>query len=129
MGGAIVGSTDVTTITYNTFDTNSSGVRLAKSSGNLIAQFDLAQNYPNPFNPSTNIRYCIPFLGGDEKGGLITLKVYDILGNEIATLINENKPAGEYEVEFNASRLSSGIYLYRITANSFNRTRKMILMK
>ena len=98
-------------------------------SGNLVAQFDLAQNYPNPFNPSTNIRYRIPFLGGDEKGGLITLKVYDILGNEIATLINENKPAGEYEVKFHASRLSSGIYLYRITANSFNRTRKMILMK
>jgi len=91
--------------------------------------FSLGQNYPNPFNPKTVIHYKIPLLGGDERGGLITLKVYDILGNEITTLVNEKKAPGEYKVEFDASHLSSGIYLYRLTAGSFSQTRKMILLK
>ncbi len=89
--------------------------------------FYLAQNYPNPFNPSTKIRYSIPDVGS----GLAqtVLKVYDILGNEVATLVNEEKPAGVYEVTFDASELSSGIYFYKISAGSFNETKKMILLR
>lgn len=85
--------------------------------------FYLFQNYPNPFNPSTVINYQIP------KSGLITLKVYDVLGREVAILVNGEKPAGNYEVEFNGSRLSSGIYFYRIQAGDYVSAKKMILMK
>ena len=86
-------------------------------------EFTLEQNYPNPFNPETNIRFRIP------EFGHVSLKVYDILGNEIATLVNEEKPAGSYEVDFNASALPSGVYFYRLEANGFSQTKKMILMK
>jgi len=85
--------------------------------------FSLSQNYPNPFNPTTKITYQIPELS------FITLKVYDVVGNEIASLVNEEKPAGSYEVEFNATRLPSGIYFYRLQAGSFVETKKMVLMK
>jgi hypothetical protein len=85
--------------------------------------FQLEQNYPNPFNPSTKIRYSIP------QEGNVTLKIYDVLGNEVTTLIDEEKTAGVYEVEFNASKLSSGIYIYKLTAGNFIQTRKMILVK
>ena len=80
---------------------------------NLPIQFALAQNYPNPFNPSTKISFSIP-----EKS-FTTLKIYDILGNEVATLLNEEKPVGNYEVQFDASKLSSGVYFYRLQSNSF----------
>ena len=93
-----------------------------------INEFTLHQNYPNPFNPTTTIRYQIPLPGG-AGGGLTALKVYDILGNEIATLINEEKLPGEYEIHFDAGQLPSGVYLYRLSAGSFARTRKMILLK
>lgn len=112
------------------------------AAGNLPSQFELDQNYPNPFNPTTNIKFRIPAFanGATSAGGsnfgsrqsgtsFVSLKIYDVLGNEVATLINEKKPAGEYEIEFNASRLASGIYLYRLTAGSFSQVRKMILMK
>ena len=99
----------------------------------LPEEFNLAQNYPNPFNPSTSIRYQVSSIAQ------VTLKVYDVLGNEVATLVNEEKPAGSYEVDFsaisgsasgrNASQLSSGIYLYKLTAGNFIQTRKMILVK
>jgi len=95
-------------------------------------KFSLSQNYPNPFNPVTKIKYSIPQsppLGGDGRGGLVTLKVYDILGREIATLVNEEKPAGNYEVEFNAATLPSGIYFYRLKAGQYSETKKMILLK
>ena len=85
--------------------------------------FSLEQNYPNPFNPSTTIRYAIP------NGGLVTLKVYDILGREVATLVNEEKPAGTYQVSFDASSLSSGIYFYRLKSGEFEQTKKFVLMK
>lgn len=85
--------------------------------------FFLNQNYPNPFNPSTSIQYQIAGISQ------VTLKVYDVLGNEVATLVNEAKPAGSYEVNFNASKLSSGIYFYRLQAGTFLKTKKMILMK
>jgi hypothetical protein len=93
--------------------------------------FSLEQNYPNPFNPSTKIRFTIPSVIAREtkQSQLVTLKVYDVLGNEVATLVDEEKPAGSNEVEFNTSKLSSGIYFYKLQAGSFVETRKMILMK
>jgi hypothetical protein len=89
----------------------------------LPEQFSLEQNYPNPFNPSTTIRYSVP------TTEFVTLKVYDVLGNEVATLVNEEKPAGSYEVNFNAAKLSSGMYLYSLQAGSYTQTKKLILMK
>ena len=95
-------------------------------------QYELMNNYPNPFNPSTRIIYSIP------SNEFVTLKVFDVLGNEVATLVNENKSAGKYEVEFNTSSHSgssgirgpsSSIYFYKIQAGNFAETRKMILMK
>lgn len=83
----------------------------------------LYQNYPNPFNPETKIKYSIP------KINFVSLKIYDLLGNEIATLVNEEKPSGVYEVEFNASNLSSGIYFYRLQAGEFILTKKLVLLK
>jgi hypothetical protein len=83
----------------------------------------LGQNYPNPFNPTTTIKYELPVRG------LVTLKVYDILGNEIHTLVNTEQDAGEYEVKFNQEGLSSGIYFYHLTSREFNRTRKMLILK
>jgi photosystem II stability/assembly factor-like uncharacterized protein len=97
----------------------------------LPVQFVLDQNYPNPFNPSTSIRYTISSVIASEtkQSQLVTLKVFDILGNEVATLVNEEKPAGSYEVKFNAAELSSGIYFYKLQAGSLVETKKMILMK
>lgn len=96
---------------------------IKESENEIVSSFLLYQNYPNPFNPSTLISYSIP------QSGFVTLKVYDLLGNEVATLVNENELAERYEVEFNASKLSSGIYLYKLQAGSFVQTRKMILLK
>ncbi|MEJ2616292.1 MAG: T9SS type A sorting domain-containing protein, partial [Ignavibacteriaceae bacterium] len=89
----------------------------------LPTEFELSQNYPNPFNPTTTIKYSIP------KTSYVTLKVYDILGKEVATLLNKDKSAGNYQVKFNASNLPSGVYFYRIKAGSFNQVRKMLLIK
>ncbi|MEJ2105053.1 MAG: T9SS type A sorting domain-containing protein [Ignavibacteriaceae bacterium] len=90
--------------------------------------FSLKQNYPNPFNPTTNIKYTIP---SNVKGEMsnVSLKVYDILGNEIATLVNEDKPAGTYEIEFDGTNLPSGIYFYKLQADSFVEIKKMTLIK
>ena len=85
--------------------------------------FALEQNYPNPFNPSTMISYSIP------QSSFVTLKVYDIIGNEVATLVNQNQQAGKYDIRFNASNLSNGVYLYSIKTDNFTSTKKMILMK
>ncbi|MBL1153401.1 MAG: T9SS type A sorting domain-containing protein [Ignavibacteriota bacterium] len=85
--------------------------------------YTLKQNYPNPFNPSTLIGYQLPVTSK------VTLKVYDILGNEIATLVNEEKPAGNYNVIFDASKLSSGVYFYTLKTGEFSKTNKMILAK
>ncbi|MBK7381392.1 MAG: T9SS type A sorting domain-containing protein [Ignavibacteriales bacterium] len=86
-------------------------------------EYSLLQNYPNPFNPNTSINYSIP-----EKA-FVTLKIYDVLGNEVVELINEQKEPGNYQIDFNASGLSSGIYYYTLTAGNFTSTKKMILMK
>jgi len=83
---------------------------------NLPTEFKLFYNYPNPFNPSTTITYQIP------KLSFVSLKVYDILGREVVALVNEEKPIGNYKVNFNASGLSSGIYFYRLVAGSFVET-------
>ncbi|MBN8545204.1 MAG: T9SS type A sorting domain-containing protein [Ignavibacteria bacterium] len=83
----------------------------------------LAQNYPNPFNPSTTIKYAI------EKPGLVTLKVYDVLGKEVASLVNQDQAAGVYSVKFDASLLSSGIYFYKLESGSFTKINKMMLVK
>lgn len=97
----------------------------------IPTEFSLEQNYPNPFNPSTKIRYSIPSVIASEtkQSANVTLKVYDLLGNEVTTLVNEEKPAGVYEVEFDASQLSSGIYFYKLQAGSFIQTKKMTVLK
>jgi len=89
----------------------------------IITDFNLFQNYPNPFNPVTTIKYQIP------ETGIVTIKVYDVLGNEIETLISEEKPVGSFEVEFDATGLPSGIYFYRFQAGSFVETKKMVLLQ
>jgi hypothetical protein len=97
----------------------------------LPDEFYLSQNYPNPFNPVTKIIYTIPNVETRNTSSLqrVTLKIYDILGNELTTLVNENKPAGKYEVEFNGSSLSSGVYFYKIQAGPFRQVKKMILLR
>ena len=83
----------------------------------------MGQNYPNPFNPSTVIKWQMP------ESNFVSLKIYDVLGNEIADLVNEEKPAGSYGLEFDASGLSSGTYFYRIESGNYIETKKMILLK
>jgi len=89
-----------------------------------VAKFNLEQNYPNPFNPSTTINFSIP-----EENTLVSLKIYNSLGQEVGTLINQVVPAGSHEVQFNASGLSSGIYFYTLVAGNFVESKKMTLMK
>jgi len=93
------------------------------SSTSIPKHFLLNQNYPNPFNPTTTIKYQIP------QAGFVSLKVYDMLGKEVAILVNEEKPVGSYEVEFNGSRIPSGIYFYQLQSGSFVETKKLILVK
>ena len=104
----------------------------------FVSEFSLFQNYPNPFNPTTKIKYSIPTValrpalpaGRQAQSDItVTLKVYDLLGSEVATLVNEEKPDGEYEVEFDATGLSSGIYFYQLKAGQFSETKKMVLLR
>ena len=107
-----------------------SAVSVSNESSINSIKFRLKQNYPNPFNPTTKIKFSVPRVNLDEgEGSLVTLKVYNILGTEISTLISEELSAGEYEVDFNASELTSGIYFYKLTSGSFAETKKMILLK
>ena len=96
---------------------------IENSNLNPLSSFTLKQNYPNPFNPSTNIQYSIA------TRQFVTLKVYNVLGKEIATLVNEEKPAGNYEIKFDASKLASGIYYYQMRVSEYVETKKMILLK
>ncbi|GJQ41801.1 MAG: hypothetical protein JETCAE03_12990 [Ignavibacteriaceae bacterium] len=96
----------------------------------MISGFSLSDAYPNPFNPTTKIVYSLPEIS------FVTLKVYDVLGNEVATLVNEEKQAGNYEVEFNTSlpsrsgsALTSGIYLYQLKVGNYSESKKMVLLK
>ncbi len=100
-----------------------SGVTGVNSSNNVSNNFELQQNYPNPFNPSTTINFNLP------TSGLTKLVVYNSLGQEVATLVNENVQAGLHSVDFNASNLPSGMYFYTLTSGNFTQTSKMILMK
>ena len=89
----------------------------------IVNEYELFQNYPNPFNPNTKINFALP------KQGLVTLKIYDITGREINTLVNEVKQAGYYTVDFNASHLSSGVYFYKIQSGDFSSVKRMVLIK
>jgi 5-hydroxyisourate hydrolase-like protein (transthyretin family) len=86
-------------------------------------EYTLSQNYPNPFNPTTNLEFGISDLG------FVSLKIYDMLGKEVKTLVNETKPAGRYTVTFDGSNLASGIYYYQIKAGDFIQTKRMMLIK
>ncbi|MEP0861689.1 MAG: T9SS type A sorting domain-containing protein [Ignavibacterium sp.] len=108
---------------FDIFVAKFSNVTNVELSENLPDKYFLEQNYPNPFNPSTKISFSIP------NSSFVTLKVYDVLGNEVAILINEYRSAGTYEVEFNASKLSSGLYTYTLIAGSFSSSRKMMVIK
>ena len=94
-----------------------------KNENDNVKGYQLYQNYPNPFNPTTTIKFLIA------KFGFVTLKVFDVLGREIATLVDEEKPVGNYEVKFDGSQLSSGIYFYQLKAGGFVQTKKLILVK
>jgi len=105
--------------------TNGGGnyVSVTQISSEVPKQYSLSQNYPNPFNPVTNIKYRIP------KSNFVFLKVYDILGKEIQILVNQEQAAGTYEVNWDASKLPSGIYIYKLTTESFTETKKAVLIK
>ncbi len=107
------------------YTSNNGGIitGIASNKNQIPNEYFLQQNYPNPFNPATNIRYQIKELSH------VTLKVYDVLGKEITQLVNSDEAPGNYEIEFNAGNLPSGIYFYRLTANNFSDTRKMIIMR
>jgi hypothetical protein len=98
-------------------------VTSVKDEKSIPNEYKLEHNYPNPFNPSTTIRFSIP------ERSFVSLKVYDILGNEVTTLVNKDMETGNYETKFNADNYSSGIYIYKISAGNFINTRKMILVK
>jgi len=99
-------------ITYTEYSINS-----------VPSSYSISQNYPNPFNPSTTIRFEIP------KNGFVKLVVYDGIGREVEMLVNENKSAGKYEINFNASQIPSGVYFYILTIDNFSDVKKMILLK
>ncbi len=95
----------------------------AGNDASLVTRYTLEQNYPNPFNPATVIKYGVP------EASLVQLKIYDVLGNELVTLVNEEKHAGTYLVEFDASEFSSGVYFYTMKTNGFAQTKKMVVAK
>lgn len=122
-------------LVYALIDGEEYGIKISSlnepKASTVPSKFILLQNYPNPFNPMTKVKYEIP------ERSFVTIRVYDVLGKEIATLVNEEKHAGEYEVEFNAAKLSSGIYFYKLQAGdpstgsgqSFIQTKKMVLLR
>ena len=111
---------------YRKFNYWFTNVGTPTSVGQVLKQsksFSLSQNYPNPFNPTTEIKYSIP------KSGIVTLKVYNLLGREVFTLVNQEQKSGNYIVNFDASQLASGVYMYRIQSGDFSLTKKMTLLK
>ncbi|HZW38801.1 MAG TPA: T9SS type A sorting domain-containing protein [Ignavibacteriaceae bacterium] len=109
-----------------------SGIYRSKESINVVSvenemylpqSFSLEQNYPNPFNPNTTIKFNLP------EQNYVTIKVFDVLGREIKTLMNEEKSSGTYEINFSVEDLTSGVYFYRIDAGKYSETKKMLLMK
>jgi hypothetical protein len=93
------------------------------SSGRHLLAFDLRQNYPNPFNPSTTIHYALP------ARSPVTLSVYNTLGQQVSTLVNENQEAGYHDVKFDGSNLASGVYFYRLQAGDFVQTKKLLILR
>ena len=118
---------------FGLFVYNPTGViGIEKNQTTIPEKYSLHQNYPNPFNPVTKIKFDIPASGfplGRGAGGMTVLKVYDILGKEIETLVNEKLSPGSYSVDWNASQYPSGVYFYRLTTEGFSETKKMILLK
>ena len=109
--------------------TGSEGVYAAKQfilSYTAPKDYKLEQNFPNPFNPTTTIQYQIPV---NKSGAFVSLKIYDILGSEVATLVNDKQEAGYYDIEFNGSPLASGMYIYRLSAGDYVSTKKMMMIK
>jgi hypothetical protein len=98
--------------------------------GNEIPNdFKLYQNYPNPFNPLTKIKFGIPLDSRLRGNDIVSLRVYDVLGREVATLVNEQIKPGTYEVEFDGTNYPSGVYFYNLITDAFTETRKMVLLK
>ena len=123
-----IGTTEADTIEF--FITDNKSVYLTKQfilQYSLPTEYKLEQNYPNPFNPTTKIRFSIPNVGS--WLAQTVLKIYDILGNEVTTLVNEQKEPGYYEVDFNASQFASGVYIYRLQSGSYVSTKKMLMLK
>jgi uncharacterized protein (TIGR03790 family) len=102
---------------------NKARQKIAEQAPQIVHTFSLLQNYPNPFNPTTTIKYSI------KNDGMVTLKIYDILGREVMSLVNENQTAGEHSMTFNATSLPSGIYIYRLQSGGFVSSKKMVLLK
>jgi len=121
-------------VTISAVDSAATGVNISfnltsvNDSKIIPKDFKLFQNYPNPFNPSTTIRYTIP-PNTSANGAKTTLIIYDLLGRKVATLVNEFKQAGTYEIKFNAGRLASGVYFYRLSSGGFDAVRKLMLLK
>ncbi|MGE5401097.1 MAG: FlgD immunoglobulin-like domain containing protein, partial [Ignavibacteriales bacterium] len=116
------------TIYFDDVNVQTTTVTAVHNKGGVVKEFNLEQNYPNPFNPTTTIRYSIP------ERAFVTLKIYDILGREVRTLINAEQNVGVYNVIWNGennygTKVSSGTYIYRVEAGSFNQVKKMILLK
>lgn len=111
------------TATWSQFSPETYTIGIKQIASEVPQAFTLKQNYPNPFNPSTKINFSLP------KAGIVTLKVYDITGKEVANLVNQNLSVGTYEYDFNASNLTSGIYFYTLKTGNFTETKKMMLVK
>ncbi len=119
------GENTLTSVQLSSFSFFEESIVSVKNSGMQIlpSEFSLNQNYPNPFNPSTTISYSLPITS------VVSIKVYDILGRQVAALVNEEKPAGSYKIDFNRDNFSSGVYIYSMRANGFVQNMKMILLK
>ena len=111
--------------------TTNGGIGIQPISSSIPNGYELSQNYPNPFNPATKIKFNIPLSrgGAGEAGRGVLLKVYDVLGKEIAVLVNQNLKPGIYEIEWDASNIPSGVYFYSLITNEFTQTKKMVVLK
>ena len=123
---------------YNIFiDTTLNPVSIGNIGSETPTEYSLKQNYPNPFNPVTKIKFSVPqvrhLFGGSSPhvlgGDLVQLKVYDVMGREVQTLVNESLKPGKYEVTFDGSSLNSGVYFYKLISDGFSETKKMIMLK
>ena len=118
--GGSVGN--IITIDYATIK-YSQPIAIQPISTEIPKDFSLSQNYPNPFNPGTKIRFALP------KSSFVKLVIYDVIGSEVATIVNEQLNAGTYEADWSADKFTSGVYFYRLTTKSYSQTMKMILIK